>query len=33
MISEQEETLAAGAPEFLKKPYTQKGLFKLLETY
>ena len=31
MIEEQEEALAAGASAFLKKPYTQKELFKLLE--
>lgn len=31
MIVEQEEVLAAGASIFLKKPYTQKELFKILE--
>ncbi len=31
MIAEQEETLNAGASAFLKKPYNQKQLFRLLE--
>lgn len=31
MIAEQEATIEAGASAFLKKPYTQKQLFKMLE--